>query len=143
MTTESNKQAGAEKPAQGFEKDAEAARALRTRALEEAQTAIRGHLERAAELRKTAIDGARQLLGGDPSLQGLLQNLEATLTPATPPDLSALIESLSPSNSNPLEAVDQLMSRRQQSLDESMQRFMRQHGVAPASPSAPYPSRAS
>lgn len=127
---------------QGFEKDAEAAWSLRARALEEAQNAIRGHLERAAELRRAALVSAREQLGGDPSLRGLLQNLEASLAPTTPPDLSALLESLSPTSVNPLQAMDQLMLRRQQSLDESMRRFMQQGGVAPTSSMAPHPPRA-
>lgn len=118
---------------------AEAAWALRARALEEAQALIRGHLQRTAELRQTAIAAARELLGPDPSRQGLLEHLEASLTPTSPPDLTALIQDLTPGDSSPLGAIEQLMRQRKQSLDDAMQRFMQQRGAPPpsAAPSPP------
>lgn len=101
--------------------DAEEARELRQRALAEARLAVQDHLRRAEELKRAAVATARELLRKEPLAGALLASIEHGV-PGAP--------SLLPTAAlDPLSAIDTLLSERQRSLDETLQRFMHEVGA--------------
>lgn len=101
--------------------DAQEACELRNRALAEARLAVQEHLRRAEELKRTAVSTARELLQKEPLAGALLASLEQGVLGA-PSQMPAV-------GLDPLSAIDNLLSERQRSLDETLQRFMRAVGA--------------